>query len=321
MLDEAPGVRFVLAALRVLVGTGLAVLAVGLLVDVRIEEVDVSCGFAPVAAIAHDEPACRVDGRNQTLGAVASGAVCTWLLSAGLRSRRDRRRRGGFPGIGGPATGLDTDAVDVLRLRRRRGWLLAVVASIGIVGSTVVAVDADAEAPLGENERNAVVTALAGPSEVHVAFSAGGTRREATVWIPDRQLTVGDGVRIRVAESGSAIAVPPDEGPTWPVVVWLAFVVLLAISALLLWRVRQTWQILEKHPWRRLEPSIDQPAGSPAAWIDDGLPTMFETTSPRRVPIRNWRGEPVDVAGDRDGLVVLRIPGDTSMQLARQHRG
>ena len=31
-----------------------------------------------------------------------------------------------------------------------------------------------------------------------------------------------------------------------------------------------------------------------------------------------WRGEPVDVAGGGDGLVVLRVPGDTSMQLARQ---
>ena len=55
MLDEAPGLRFVLAALRVLVGACVAILAVGLLIDVRIEEVDVSCGFAPAAAIAHDE--------------------------------------------------------------------------------------------------------------------------------------------------------------------------------------------------------------------------------------------------------------------------
>ena len=207
MLDEAPGLRFVLAALRVLVGTCLAILAVGLLIDVRIEEVDVSCGFAPAAAIAHDEPACRADGRTQTLGAVASGVLSIWLLSAGWRSRRDRRRRGGFRGVGGPGTGLDTDAVDSLRLRRRRGWLLAAVASIGIVGSTIIAVDADAEAPLAENERNAVVTEIVGPSEVRVAFSDGGTRREATVSIdPDRQLSVGDGVRIRVSASDSAMS-------------------------------------------------------------------------------------------------------------------
>ena len=106
----------------------------------------------------------------------------------------------------------------------------------------------------------------------------------------------------------------------WPVLVWLTFVVLLVISAHLLWRVRQIWQILEKHPWRRLEPSTDQPGGSPAVWIEDALPTMFETTRPRRVSVYNWRGEPVDVAGGGDGLVVLRVPGDTSMQLARQRR-
>ena len=158
MLDDAPGLRFILAGLRIGLGVALGLLAVGLVTDVRIEEIDVNCGFAPVAAVTHDEPACRVDGRNQTLGALVAGALSVWLLTAGRRGRRDRRGRIGYAGLGDASSGLDVPALEELRARRRRAWILAVTAFVGVVASTAVAVRVDAEPELAANERNAVVT-------------------------------------------------------------------------------------------------------------------------------------------------------------------
>lgn len=318
MLDDAPGLRFILAGLRIGLGVALGLLAIGLVTDVRVEEIDMDCGFGPVAAVEHDEPACRVDGRNQTLGALTAGALSVWLLTTGRRERRDRRGRIGYAGLGGASSGLDVLALEELRARRRRAWTLAVVAFVGVVASTAVAVRVDAEPDLATDERNAVVTSARSSSDVVVSYRDEGGRREAAVSVdPDRELGTGDGVRVRIQEDGTLIAVAPYEDPGWPVLVWLGFVILLGVGAYLLWRARQTWHILEQHQWRRLDPAPHVREASPAVWVEHGMPMMFETTRPRPMAIYQGRGKAVEIAGGDEGLVVLRHDG-RSMQLARR---
>ena len=277
-----------------------------------------NCGFAPVAAVTHDEPACRVDGRNQTLGALVAGALSVWLLTAGRRGRRDRRGRIGYAGLGDASSGLDVPALEELRARRRRAWILAVTAFVGVVASTAVAVRVDAEPELAANERNAVVTSARSSSDVLVSYRDEGGRHEVTVSVsPDRELGTGDGVRVRIQEDGNVVAVAPYEDPGWPVLVWLGFVILVGVGAYLLGRARQTWHILEQHQWQRLDPARQVPEASPAVWIEHGMPIMFETTRPRPMAVYQGRGETIEIAGGDDGLVVLRHDG-RSMQLARR---
>jgi hypothetical protein len=322
MASDVPSRRGVLVALRLLVALMLAGLAGGLLLDVRVEEIDLDCGFAPVAAVTHDSEVCRVEGRNQSFGAAAAAAAALALCFA---PRLDRRRKAMGPlgpGAADPSSALDADASAEIRAYRRRAWT-AVGAAVGAtVMFTIFAVEADRDEPLAVNQRHAVVTAIdASRTQARVAFESGGQAEQADVVVDaSRRLTVGDGVTVELggAKPGAVRLVDPESGgPWWPVLGWLGSLVGLALGAVVLWRSRRTAAILSAGNWSRLTRVEAGPVSS-EHWVGyEGGRVL------RALPAARWRSRPlkqagtIAVAGPRAGLVVVRVPTHPTLLLAR----
>lgn len=165
-------------------GIFFGIVAVALLASVEIEAENVDCGIAPVAAIHHDTPGCEREGRNQTFGAAAAGAVAALFLFGSRAAQAWAKPIRPGDVVDGPPA-LDNAALEELLRYRRRAWVLT-AAGMALFTAFLIAVtnlydDAEKLEHVGVRVPGAVesVRGRGERGSVRVSFEyEGATRRE-----------------------------------------------------------------------------------------------------------------------------------------------
>lgn len=326
----------------VAIGIFFGIVAIALLASVEIETTNVDCGIAPVAAVHHDTPGCEREGRNQTFGAIAAGALSALLLAGPRMARRRWTRVAPGSAVDGGPPALDEAAITELRRYRRRAWIWTAVGVV-LLAAFLVAVtnlydDADELEQTGTRVPGTVenVRGHGERGSVSVAFEYDGVARRETINLDaeSHDYELGHPVTVIIdPDDPQHVTLPGETNQSeWGVFVFAILLVagvgmiLIGIGSI----VRSNHQrvVLSTFPWRSLPvryAEIPGPRGSvrsillvlPPDLVQGVVLTLAGTTR-WRLPRAAMAASPVcDIAGPLPGYVVLRTPGNPALYSAR----